>query len=379
MKSKPISPKLAKVEVPEGATAAETLAIYEKEGVIDDLSDDQYHELAVTANKEEGISTGSTANGNSNRVGRVTVNGESFGNGGFDISRKGLKELYQGGMLDTVGNVAGGMYDSEIRDIMGRDDFGSFSRELNYELDNAFGLNELSQAMGLAQISGISGVFYHGVKAGINAVSPELQAVYNRTKETLQRQNVRASLAFKIEKAQSLAVAKRHPWSNFVTNGVSSDQAIDYLKTADGKKLFQQLVQGGHEHPYQKAMEVLTSGGKLPVVQRINGGDNLIKITADGVGASSPYFTTPGELIKAKASGQTLADYFGLPLANESTTYKVFQVTPKNSGGAEVFVSPVAPATDGLVNRIGGGMQYIVPNRSIFTDPVLIKEILLGN
>ncbi|WP_143871995.1 hypothetical protein [Catenovulum sediminis] len=136
------------------------MAIYEKEGVIDDLSDDQYHELAVAANKEEGISTGSTANGNSNRVGLVTVNGESFGNGGFDISRKGLKELYQGGMLDTVGNVAGGMYDSEIRDIMGRDDFGSFSRELNYELDNAFGLNELSSAMGLAQISGISGVFY---------------------------------------------------------------------------------------------------------------------------------------------------------------------------------------------------------------------------
>ncbi|WP_143871987.1 YwqJ-related putative deaminase [Catenovulum sediminis] len=191
MKSQPISPKLANVTVPEGATAAETLAIYEKEGVIDDLSDDQYHELAVAANKEEGISTGSTANGNSNRVGRVTVNGESFGNGGFDISRKGLKELYQGGMLDTVGNVAGGMYDSEIRDIMGRDDFGSFSRELNYELDNAFGLNELADAMGFASVSNISGVFYKAAKAGIKEISPELQAVYNRSRATIRAQNLR--------------------------------------------------------------------------------------------------------------------------------------------------------------------------------------------
>lgn len=105
----------------------------------------------------------------------------------------------------------------------------------------------------------------------------------------------------------------------------------------------------------------------------------LVKIVPAGerVSAYSPYFAKLSEFGDALAKGHNLNDRFGLPVKSEAPVYDVYRIDPK--GSTEVFVSEVAPTSElgGQVTHAGGARQYLVPNRSLFTEAVRVGS--LGN
>jgi hypothetical protein len=166
--------------------------------------------------------------------------------------------------------------------------------------------------------------------------------------------------------------------STFKTYGLGRGAADDYLSTADGQRLLQNL---GAADPaadvskiYARAVDQLSTGYSPSLQQTTS---PLVKIVPQGqeVSPYSPFFTTMEQLDAASRSGKTMADYFGIPIKSEASVYDIYQITPKSS--ADVFVSTVAPASElnGVVIRSGGGVQYLVPNRSMWTPPTLVGSI----
>lgn len=126
---------------------------------------------------------------------------------------------------------------------------------------------------------------------------------------------------------------------------------------------------------HARAIEQLASGAALPAATPM--ALPLLKIVPHGQSVSpySPYFTTGQQLQNGSGDCGTLADCFGLPLKSEAPLYDVYQVTPH--GPVTVFVSPVAPTEElgGLVRRKGGALQYLLPNRKLWSAPVLVGTI----
>jgi hypothetical protein len=119
----------------------------------------------------------------------------------------------------------------------------------------------------------------------------------------------------------------------------------------------------------QRALEHITSGSDLPVMQA-NFSSPLVKITANGgVSSTTPYFTVPEELKKTD-----LANAFGLPANRSAPSYVVSEIKPPPSGGT-VFTSTVAPTGESA----GGATQYLVPNRTGWSDPEPVGTIANGS
>lgn len=70
-----------------------------------------------------------------------------------------------------------------------------------------------------------------------------------------------------------------------------------------------------------------------------------------------------------------MADAFGLPASSQSGYYSVYGITPVQP--TSVFVGPIAPTTQygGILKTNGGATQYLVPNRSLFTEPKYLGGI----
>ncbi|MDO8048789.1 hypothetical protein O3301_09950 [Janthinobacterium sp. SUN211] len=167
--------------------------------------------------------------------------------------------------------------------------------------------------------------------------------------------------------------------STFRTAGLQREAIDPYLDSAPGQQFLRELRAADPAAPaetiYARAVEQLASGSTLPDVQAMSAA--LVKIVPHGQNVSpySPYFTTSAQLQLASGKCASLADCFGLPLKSEAPLYDVYQVMPK--GTVSVFVSQVAPTEElgGLVRRRGGAQQYLLPNRSLWSAPVLIGTI----
>ena len=166
--------------------------------------------------------------------------------------------------------------------------------------------------------------------------------------------------------------------STFKTIGLQRPVIDGWLETAEGQQFLGQLRAADPAAPadtiYARAVEQLASGDELPTVSLID--IPLFKVVPHGQSVSpySPYFTTIGQL-QGSDECDSLADCFGLPLRSEAPLYDVYQVTP--NGTVTVFVSPVAPTEElgGLVRRKGGALQYLLPNRKLWSTPVLVGTI----
>lgn len=167
--------------------------------------------------------------------------------------------------------------------------------------------------------------------------------------------------------------------STFRTIGLQRPVIDGWLETAEGQQFLAQLRAADPAAPadtiYARAVEQLASGATLPTVSPMAA--PLLKVVPHGQSVSpySPYFTTSQQLQSGSGDCGTLADCFGLPLKSEAPLYDVYQVTP--SGTVTVFVSPVAPTEElgGLVRRKGGALQYLLPNRKLWSAPVLVGTI----
>jgi hypothetical protein len=126
----------------------------------------------------------------------------------------------------------------------------------------------------------------------------------------------------------------------------------------------------------ERALSHVASGSTVPVTTSIT--TPLVKIvpvTLERVSDYSPFFTTMEELQAAARSNKTLADALGLPVTSENARYHIFEISPLQP--TEVFKGTVAPTVEfgGRVNRTGGALQYLVPNRQEWSAAKLIGEI----
>ena len=185
--------------------------------------------------------------------------------------------------------------------------------------------------------------------------------------------------AQEIEALRAVHAREINDLSTFKTAGLPR-QAIDsYLDSGPGQQFLRELRAADPAAPaetiYARAVEQLASGSTLPDLQAMSSA--LVKIVPHGQNVSpySPYFTTSAQLQLASSQCASLADCFGLPLKSEAPLYDVYQIMPK--GTVNVFVSQVAPTQElgGLVRRRGGAQQYLLPNRNLWSAPVLIGTI----
>lgn len=165
----------------------------------------------------------------------------------------------------------------------------------------------------------------------------------------------------------------------FETHGVSKQAALDYLETEEGEKYLDQLREASPHSPLsvlqQRAIDQITSGAELPRLEQIS--EPLVKIVPSGTSPSpyTPFWAKASDLEAAIAEGRNLSEFFGLPIASESTQYDVYQITPKDT--TDVFVSTVAPTSelDGQVTKPGGATQYLTPNRGLFGEPEFVTTV----
>jgi hypothetical protein len=167
--------------------------------------------------------------------------------------------------------------------------------------------------------------------------------------------------------------------STFRTTGLERAKADVFLESPAGIKYLDELtIADPSANPrtiYDRALEQLASGTHVPNLETTT--SPLVKIVPQGqtVSQYSPFFTTSEELAAARTSGRSLADYFGLPIKSEAAVYDVYQITPLRE--ASVFISKVGPTSElnGLVQHAGGAVQYVLPNRAGWTQPVHIGTI----
>lgn len=165
----------------------------------------------------------------------------------------------------------------------------------------------------------------------------------------------------------------------FQPRGVSRDQALDFLDTAEGKRYLDQLRSVDPDAPItrlvERAVGQIKSGVELPTARLVE--EPLYKLVPSGAELStrSPFFTTEAELARALNSGQSVVERFGLPITSEAQRYDVYRMRP--NGAAEVFSSTVAPTEElsGAVRRSGGAVQYLAPSRGQFHAPELVGTI----
>ena len=165
----------------------------------------------------------------------------------------------------------------------------------------------------------------------------------------------------------------------FQTAGVSDQVAKDYLDTEEGQRYREALIRADPNASIsdidQRAIDQITSGRERPRMETIS--DPLVKIVPRGepVSAYSPFFARQSAFDDAVARGLNLSEHFALPISSEAQVYDVYEIRPR--GPTEVFVNTVAPTSElgGQVVKPGGAEQYLVPNRSLYSDASRIGSI----
>ncbi|WP_143750714.1 RHS repeat-associated core domain-containing protein [Marinobacter sp. ANT_B65] len=167
----------------------------------------------------------------------------------------------------------------------------------------------------------------------------------------------------------------------FRAHGISNADALDYIQnTPEGRKLFDMTLQSAGPDAdldivISRAVGYVETGVDMPILREIN--SPLVKIVPSGGELSiySPYFTSQKQLDLARKSGRPLSDVFGLPAINDSARYGVFEIVPLNP--TTVFESVIAPTSElgGKLTTKGGGVQYIVPDRSQYSLPKFVEVI----
>ena len=165
----------------------------------------------------------------------------------------------------------------------------------------------------------------------------------------------------------------------FKTQGVSRQEALDYLETPEGKLYRKRLIEASPTTPLHKltdrAIDQITSGRELPRMEMLD--EPLVKIVPKGQQPSphSPYWAKPADLDAAIHEGRNLSHHFALPVGSESPQYDDYRITPK--APTEVFVNTVAPTSelDGQVSKPGGARQYLTPNRQLYEPHEFVKTV----
>lgn len=165
-------------------------------------------------------------------------------------------------------------------------------------------------------------------------------------------------------------------WKKYQTHGIKADP----MKSPEGRRLVRQFEEQGmsEKRAIREARKLIKTGSSMPMANPIEMGDKLYKVIPEGtsVGANSAFWATDTEL--RTLSGMTydqVAEKLGLPLASQQgASFQVMEITAFRNGTS--FTSVIAPTTEVGANgttwwQRGGGLQTLLTDRSMFTQPKL--------
>lgn len=162
----------------------------------------------------------------------------------------------------------------------------------------------------------------------------------------------------------------------------------DVMETPAARAIVAEYRAAGHSKVDTErfAKALISSGTQLPVAATVSPGFELIKVvpkTASGgdmVSATTPFFITKKEFqALSSLSANQMAQRLGLPaeqaIRGAQIGFDVYVITPKPGNLATVFVSETAPIQQAGYAASGGAQQVLVPNRHLWTDPVMIGSL----
>lgn len=134
----------------------------------------------------------------------------------------------------------------------------------------------------------------------------------------------------------------------------------------------------------RRVTEWLESGRTMPTPATAQPSSILIKIVPKGdqVSPYSPYWFTPEQARAiARMTPEQVGQVLGLPasqaarIINGGADY--YAITPRAGATPRVFVSDIAPTTQGAYVTAPNAEQVIVPNRTLWNVPMQIDPITL--
>jgi hypothetical protein len=167
-------------------------------------------------------------------------------------------------------------------------------------------------------------------------------------------------------------------WDNYETHGVK----VDPMKSSEGRRLVRQFEEQGmsERRSINEARELIKTGSSMPIANPIEAGDKFFKVIPEGasVGPNSAYWATEKQI--STLNGLTynqIAERLGLPLASQQgMKFEVMEISAFRNGTS--FTSVIAPTSEAGANGMiwtqgGGGLQTLLTDRNIFTQPKLTK------
>jgi hypothetical protein len=126
-----------------------------------------------------------------------------------------------------------------------------------------------------------------------------------------------------------------------------------------------------------RASKLLSTGKGVPRLSQVEQGEKLYKAVPKGdkIKAYSPFFTDQIGRDKQVLGKSNIADSSALPNQSSAAEFDIYSISPKPNQRPTVFKSEVAPIEQGSVKRKGGAQQTIVPERSLFENPVYEETI----
>src|SRR5690554_4615397 len=143
-----------------------------------------------------------------------------------------------------------------------------------------------------------------------------------------------------------------------------------------GKQMFDQLINKGVEPDLALTIsrELLESGVTEPIAITMKSGDTLYKVVPKNSGKpsdNSPYFIDKKAFDSLPSDTNEIGNHLGLPQIPEE--FDIYSITAKSE--SVIYQSEIAPfiVNNGEHIRSGGGVQTLVPDRSVFTSPKLVE------
>lgn len=179
----------------------------------------------------------------------------------------------------------------------------------------------------------------------------------------------------------------RASYADFATNGVPINAAT--MGSPPAQALVAEIKAASPSLSDATVKEIaagmIASGKSLPIVSTAAPGSVLVKVVprGDAVSAYSPYWMSAEQARAIASMGAADAGIaLGLPAAQAAKIFKdgmdFYAIAARPGSPARVFVSEIAPTTQGGVTTAPNALQVLVPNRSAWSPPVQVNPYTLG-
>ena len=188
---------------------------------------------------------------------------------------------------------------------------------------------------------------------------------------------------------QSIALNKLSAasYENFTTNGVKATAEV--MQMPQVQALVREIQAGNAGISIQTAIkyaqDYIVSGSTIPQASIATPGSTLIKVVpkGDGISPYSGYWISPQQAQAiAVMTPEKASQVLGLPATQaariSNSGIDFYAITAKAGVTPNVFVSKIASTAQGAVIMPGGAQQVIVPNRSLWTQPIAVNPFNLS-